>query len=1118
MPIIFDALQGRLRSIPQSALDNGGAFFDTLNSECAYIPDSVVGVNGVYLDYITGRLSYLPTGASSIDNCFILTEDGCPILTEDGCNLVWECYENVYESFAAYGATTDVPTGTLNSGKGWAGPWVNAALRFNIEDPGIETITPFQDLERYPNSAAVVGTNAQAERVLDTSSWEVENITNIGGTDQVWGDGKKVYLSYLMKSDTEYATWGFGLKRANDDWSFFLGMETDTSDVPPNQLEYRNLDTQALTAIPALGDFQPNKTHFVVVEMTQSLSGDTIRVFYNPDPTSMGVPGTADLTYSGAGQTTRFNKVEMFATDAGNALRIDEIRIGTTWNAVTPTFSEEQYSAADVDAALWLAFYDPASLTVVGNQIEGADDKSGNDNHYSQTTPALKATYDYNADTMIATAGQKLEITDVNKALNLLTADGAHVTMIVMEVIDPAGLSANLLPLFEIESTNGAASHRPQILYTRDNDTLGHNYGADEEAVIASISGSTGMSLVTGITDDAGNNTIYLNTVSQGTLAVTLQSDLTVLSSALGDLASSDAVIRIKEVVHVSGTLDNDTIEKLESSVMWRNGIQSSIPGAHAYSSLPPKKGIEPFVMSVDSTVGGSHTLRLNNSYNYSFDYTYGDLSGTHTTNADLVLTPTVAGVYDLTITPHDTQSFPAVMYNNQAGADQVLEVKKWGTGSWYSMEGAFYGCSSMDITATDKPDTRNVSNWDDGFRASGITKMPAPSGVFTYAVGTSFAGTWLDCTSLLSFAPIDVAGALSLPATWKNCSSMIYFGGIKNSSNVTNFFEAWRGCSSLTSFPLIDTSGAIGLQSTWQGCSGLTSFPLIDTSGVTNFFSTWHTCSGLTSFPLIDTSSGANMASTWVNCSSLTSFPLIDTSSATAMTACWFNCSGLTSFPAIDVSNVGSVDNTWRACSSLTSFPALSFTNATSMSLTWFGCSGLTSFPLITNTSGILDFGSAWQGCSGLTSFPLIDTSGAQDFTATWSGCVGLTTFPLLNTSNVTGIDTAWNGCSGIANFPAIDMAAVTTAVSAYNNCGTFTSFGPKRWDALADGEFMFLAATIPTADYDTILTNFDAYNSNSNFDLEFGGSKYTSGGAVETARTNILNRPVNLTDGGAV
>ncbi|MEM9678733.1 MAG: BspA family leucine-rich repeat surface protein, partial [Bacteroidota bacterium] len=74
-------------------------------------------------------------------------------------------------------------------------------------------------------------------------------------------------------------------------------------------------------------------------------------------------------------------------------------------------------------------------------------------------------------------------------------------------------------------------------------------------------------------------------------------------------------------------------------------------------------------------------------------------------------------GTYDVSI----TGDLSRIYFNNsmlittgslQLGADRlkILDVKQWGDIQWTNMDGAFWGCQNMDVTATDIPNLSNVT------------------------------------------------------------------------------------------------------------------------------------------------------------------------------------------------------------------------------------------------------------------------------------------------------------------------------------------------------------------------------------------------------------------------
>lgn len=71
------------------------------------------------------------------------------------------------------------------------------------------------------------------------------------------------------------------------------------------------------------------------------------------------------------------------------------------------------------------------------------------------------------------------------------------------------------------------------------------------------------------------------------------------------------------------------------------------------------------------------------------------------------------AGEYMVSI----TGTFPQVYFNNEGDKDKIIAIEQWGKMSWRSMDSAFYGCSNLELIATDAPDLSEVSSLSAMFR-----------------------------------------------------------------------------------------------------------------------------------------------------------------------------------------------------------------------------------------------------------------------------------------------------------------------------------------------------------------------------------------------------------------
>ena len=140
-------------------------------------------------------------------------------------------------------------------------------------------------------------------------------------------------------------------------------------------------------------------------------------------------------------------------------------------------------------------------------------------------------------------------------------------------------------------------------------------------------------------------------------------------------------------------------------------------------------------------------------------------------------------------------------------------------------------------------------------------------------------------------------------------------------------------------------------------------------------------------------------------------------------------------------------------------------------------------AFGIMTNFTGI-----------GLDTW---DTSGMTDFKK------GFESSPAFN-PDISG----WN------------VSNVTSMNTAFKNCTNFDQ-DLSGWDinqVSNFSNFMSGSTTLSTANYDALLIGWAAQGAISySGTVNFGGSKYTSGGAAETARTDLIGRWGGITDGGA-
>ncbi|MDM8565856.1 BspA family leucine-rich repeat surface protein [Candidatus Halobeggiatoa sp. HSG11] len=104
-------------------------------------------------------------------------------------------------------------------------------------------------------------------------------------------------------------------------------------------------------------------------------------------------------------------------------------------------------------------------------------------------------------------------------------------------------------------------------------------------------------------------------------------------------------------------------------------------------------------------TTGGGYSYNVDWDNDGTFDESGLTGSVTHDFS--------VAGTYTIRI----QGSFPRIYFNNTGDKDKILDVMQWGNIAWENMEGAFYGASNLQVSATDSPDLGSVISMQNVFR-----------------------------------------------------------------------------------------------------------------------------------------------------------------------------------------------------------------------------------------------------------------------------------------------------------------------------------------------------------------------------------------------------------------
>jgi surface protein len=90
--------------------------------------------------------------------------------------------------------------------------------------------------------------------------------------------------------------------------------------------------------------------------------------------------------------------------------------------------------------------------------------------------------------------------------------------------------------------------------------------------------------------------------------------------------------------------------------------------------------------------------------YNYNVVTSEQSLTGQ---TGNVTLSWSTPGTYEVEI----TGDFPRIYFNNSGDKLKITEINAWGNIIWTSFQGAFFGCSNLDVTAPDVPNLSSVSD-----------------------------------------------------------------------------------------------------------------------------------------------------------------------------------------------------------------------------------------------------------------------------------------------------------------------------------------------------------------------------------------------------------------------
>lgn len=249
-------------------------------------------------------------------------------------------------------------------------------------------------------------------------------------------------------------------------------------------------------------------------------------------------------------------------------------------------------------------------------------------------------------------------------------------------------------------------------------------------------------------------------------------------------------------------------------------------------------------------------TIPTYSGLTYDYDVDWGDTNTDSNLTGDATHTYATAGTYTVTI----TGTFPAIHFNFGGDKEKILRVTQWGNIEWQTMGSAFFGCTNLEITASDSPDLSTVADMTYMFRSSGVTDEDFSgwdTGSVTTMIGvfqdTSFDGDisgW-DTSNVTTMTGLfygntafnsdisswDTSSVTAINDMFTGATSFNINIGAWDVSNVTNFSSMFFNASSFNkNIGSWDTSSATSMAYMFNGATSFNqNIGSWDVSGVTN-------------------------------------------------------------------------------------------------------------------------------------------------------------------------------------------------------------------------------------------------------------------------------------------
>ena len=267
-------------------------------------------------------------------------------------------------------------------------------------------------------------------------------------------------------------------------------------------------------------------------------------------------------------------------------------------------------------------------------------------------------------------------------------------------------------------------------------------------------------------------------------------------TTSVGSLAEGDVTIptatdncggEIMAVPNVTFPLTADT------TITWTYTDAAGNTATQTQEVTITEEGSRPFITKWETTTN-SEIITIptasGSTYNYTVDW--GDDTTDSNITGDASHTYATKGVQTITISGDFPQvQLGSVSYSGsvtpKTAGGQIRTVEQWGDIAWSSMEGAFAGCDSLTINATDAPNLSSVTDMSFMFSEADFVKGDLSS--WNVSSATNMWGTFANAGFTGDISSWNVSSVTDMDAMFEESS----FNGDISDWNVSSVTTMWK-------------------------------------------------------------------------------------------------------------------------------------------------------------------------------------------------------------------------------------------------------------------------------------------------------------------------------------